>query len=258
MTKLSVDDLSKYVLFLENQGLKIGTRSIYVSALKGLWHWLYRQNLVGFDSDLIPTPKRDFSTHYETLDEDEYQKILSLFDEFYPKELRNKAVIAVLYNTGVRIGELLSMNLGDIDMANNKILVKTSKRRNHKREVYFGEDAKELLRKWIDVRQKLLDTKFIRTDALWLNLSTYNFGERIRRCAIQRIFRVARTKLNLEKRITPHSCRHGFAAKGIKNNINVRYLQVMMGHAKLSTTEIYMGYKNCDVESEYRKIYACA
>ena len=121
--------------------------------------------------------------------------------------------------------------------------------------MYWDEETNRLLERWLEVRERILGRKDSGTEALFISFNTATDPKRMDRSAVQKTFRAARAKLGIEKRITPHSCRHGFASLGVKRNVNLRYLQVMMGHANIRSTTIYMGYKNSDVESEYRKIF---
>jgi len=142
-----LNDLSEYHLWLENRGLRGGTRALYITALKTLWKWLYRQGKVKLGDDMIPTPQFVEKESHPFLEPQEYRSILGLFDEMYPKELRNKTIVAFLYNTGLRLGEMLSLNLDDVDLNEKKATARTFKRKNHKREVYWDEETNQLLKK---------------------------------------------------------------------------------------------------------------
>jgi len=255
-SKMTVSDIARYAQYLENQGLKGGTRSHYITALKTMWRWLYSQKMVSFPDTMIPLPNRDDTTSYDFLEHEDFNLIMNQFNEFFPKDLRDKTVVSLLFATGMRLGELLSLNVSDIDTASRTAIVQTFKRKNHKREIFWDAETSRLLVKWITARQMILDDKKIESSALFISLNTKNTGDRLARHGVQRIFRDARRGLHLSENITPHSCRHGFASRGVKNNVNIRYLQVMMGHANIKSTQVYMGYHNSDIENEYRKIYA--
>lgn len=255
LTDCDLDDLSKYHLWLENKGLRGGTRALYITSLRTLWKWLYRQGKVKINDDLIPVPQGVEKESHPFLEPQEYRAILNLYDEMYPKELRDKTIVAFLYNTGLRLGEMLNLNVDDIDLSERKALAKTFKRKQHKREVYWDDETNRLLERWLEVRDRILGRKDSGSEALFISFNTASDPKRMDRSAVQKTFRAARAKLGIEKRITPHSCRHGFASLGVKRNVNLRYLQVMMGHANIRSTTIYMGYKNADVEHEYRKVF---
>jgi integrase/recombinase XerD len=255
LTACDLDDLSRYHIWLENRGLRGGTRALYVTSLRTLWKWLYRQGKVKINDDLIPVPQAVEKESHPFLEPQEFRAIMNLYDEMYPKELRDKTIVAFLYNTGLRLGEMLNLNIDCLDMKERKAVAKTFKRKHHKREVYWDEETNRLLERWLEVRERILGRKDSGTEALFISFNTATDPKRMDRSAVQKMFRAARAKLGIEKRITPHSCRHGFASLGVKRNVNLCYLQVMMGHANIRSTTIYMGYKNTDVEHEYRKVF---
>lgn len=250
----TLDDLTTYLQWMENKGLKSGTRNLYCTALKTLWQWLYRQKLVGFADDLIPSPPATDKTSYPFLESDEFHVLMDACGDLLPNEIRNKAVLSFLYATGLRLGEFLSINVADLDMGERKAVVRTFKRKNHKREVYWDDETHGWLERWLGVRGQILDRAGLGCEALWISLDTANEPGRVTKGAIERMIRELRNGVGMEKKITPHSFRHGFGYRGIRANANLRYLQVMMGHAKLSTTQIYMGYKDKEVEEEYRRV----
>lgn len=253
----TLDDLSTYIHSMENRALKPSTRAIYATALRCLWKWLFVQGRVSFAETLIPSPPPIDKEPMPFLEPHVFERLMSGFDETFPKELRNKTIISLLYNGGQRIGELLNMNVDDIDLENMKGLSKTFKRKNHKREIYWDPRTNELLRKWMQVREAILKKEgMLGMEALFIAMNTARPTERMKKCSVQKMFREVRARLGIEQRISPHSCRHGFGYRGTKNEVNIRYLQVMMGHAKITTTQQYMGWKQQEVEDEYRKMMA--
>jgi len=248
-------DLMDYYSTLENRGLRSGTRAIYMTALKSLWGWLYRQGIVTLNNSLIPIPTRIDTKSYQFLEQEDFDKMMECYNESNFKELRDKAVISFLYATGLRLGELLSLNLEDIDVERHTGIVKTFKRKNHKRQIFWDEETNRLIKKWIALRAFWSQMFSKKSSALFISTDTRSSGSRLCKNTIQRIFRRARERAKIDKWITAHSCRHGFASRGIKKNINIRYLQVMMGHAQIKNTMVYMGYKDADVEKEYKRVY---
>lgn len=255
---LTLPDFSNYLFFLENRGLRGGTRSIYITAVRSLWRWLYQQQRVNFSEAMIPVPNRDDVKSYDCLTPDEFLKIISSFDEFFPKDLRDKTIISLLYATGVRLGELLSIDVSAINLENRTAEIKTFKRKKHKRRIFWDDATNILLSKWLETRQRLLNREKVDATALFIALDANKYGERIGRCVVQRIFRRVRAKCGIDKKITPHSCRHGFATLGVKNNINLMYLKEMMGHATIRSTQIYTHLENKDIEREYHKVFDTA
>lgn len=263
VTECTIDDFSNFNLWMEGRQLRGGARNHYMGCVKALWRWLYRQKLVNFEDGLIPLPIRNDTKSYEYLPYDEFSKMANSFGEMYPKELRNKALLFFLYFSGVRLGECLNMNVSDLELdrfddngnAAPRAKITTFKRKNHTRYVYWTEETTRLLRKWLQMRQEILRYNFSDSSALWITLHINDGGSRLHRSEVQRMFRERREKFHVDRRYTAHSCRHGFGYNGVKNNVNLRYLQELMGHAKISSTQVYMQIEQKDVENEYRKIY---
>ncbi len=253
--KLTVSDFANFLLWLENRGLHSGTRYHYITATRSLWHWLHQQGLVPYSEGLIPIPNRYDVKSHECLTPDEFLRMINYFDEFFPKDLRDKTIISLLFATGVRIGELLSINADDINLTKKMAEIKTFKRKNHRRQIFWDEMTNDILYRWLDVRQKMLEREHVEAGALFIALDANNYGNRISPCAVQRLFRRLRVKCGIDKKITPHSCRHGFATLGSKNNINLVYLQKILGHASIRSTQIYIHPEDKDIEREYHKIY---
>ncbi len=247
-------DFVEYGLYLKDiRKVKNSTAGSYFSSLRTFWRWLYRQELVEFTDDVIPIPKQDDREHYPFVTPDEVKRLQDVFDDFYPDQLRDKTVLTFLYATGVRLSEMISIDVTEMDFQEMKTTCKTSKRTNHAREMYWDTKTNELLRKWVRVRNKLESKALYRSSALFLNLSTKSFGARIGKNAVQKMFRKARKVAGIEKKITAHSFRHGFGKRAVDHDVHPRHLQKMLGHAKLNTTMFYMGVEDAELEKVYRQ-----
>jgi len=251
---LSQEDFTKFAIYLrEYRQIKNDTQSGYISVVRCLWDWLYKKGLVKFTYKDIALPKREQTNHYPYATKEEIDIILKSFNVFFPKELRNKCIVSFLFNTGVRVGELLSLDITDIDIEKKKGIVVTKKRKNHQREIYWDEETNNLLKNWLDVRKKIMDRFSNYSNGLFVNFCSWRGGKRLKRHAIEHIFREKRSELGIKKKISPHSCRHGFGHRALKNNVNLRYTQILLGHKKISTTQIYMNCSAPDVEKVYRE-----
>lgn len=247
-------DIVEYALYLkEVRKVKNSTQASYFCSLRTFWRWLYRQQLVEFNDDVIPVPKQDDKEHYPFVLPEEVKRMQDVFDEFYPDQLRDRTIITFLYATGVRLSEMISIDYPDIDFDEMKAVCKTFKRTNHKREIYWDENTNELLKKWVEVRNKLESKSIYKSSALFISLSTQKYGKRICKDAVQRMFRKARKIAGIEKKITAHSFRHGFGKRAVEHDVHPRYLQKMLGHAKLNTTMFYMGVADAELEKVYRQ-----
>jgi site-specific recombinase XerD len=247
-------DFTAFGIYLkERRRIKNSTQASYFCSLRTFWRWLYRNELVGSDDSIIPIPKDNDKVHYPFALKDEIWKMTDLLDEFFPEHLRNKAIILFLYATGLRLSEMIAINVSQLDLNNKKAVAKTYKRQNHYREIYWDDKTNDLLKRWIETREKIMERGRCRSDALFISLATGNKGARICKWAVQRMFRRLRREAGIERHITAHSMRHGFGKRAVERNIHPRHLQLMLGHAKLNTTMFYMGVENKELEKVYRR-----
>lgn len=251
---MTLDDISKYSQFLENKGVRSSTHFHYMTAFKCLWKWLHKQGIVLLDPSLILMPPVT-KERRDALMPDEFEAIAKTFDERYPLELRNKLIVFMLYATGLRLGEFLDISLSDLNMAEKSVEVRTYKRKNHRRTVYWDDRTHQLLMKWLPLRVDIASQAGADNRALFVSMDNNSHGKPISRDVVQRIFRDVRKKTGMKKKISPHSCRHGFATRGVRANINITYLKEMLGHANLNNTMVYIHQEQADVRDEYRRIY---
>lgn len=248
-------NIGKYYQYLNEEKLSRRTQSVYVCALRNFWQWISKQTDVPFDVDMIPVITVDRNSIKEVASQEDYKKIISVFDDFFPKDNRDRALIAFLYATGVRVSEMINLELRDFDCENKCALVKTFKRKNHYRRVYWTAEEHQFIHAWFSVRDKLLSKMNVNSTALFFSITTNNYGSHLDRTSVARIVRNARKRAGISRQITAHSFRHGFATRAVKRDANMRYLQEMMGHAKLDTTMIYARAEKEEVEQEYRRLF---
>lgn len=247
-------DFVEYAIYLkEIRRVKNSMHASYFCALRTFWRWLYKRKIVQFAEDVIPVPKQDDKEHYPFVLSQEVDRLLALFDDFYPDQLRDKAIVAFLNATGVRLSEMISIDFGHLDLVERKAIVKTFKRTNHKREIYWDAKTNEILEQWIEVRNKIERNSRYKSDALFINMSHNQYGRRIGKHAVQKMFRKYRDMAGIEKKVTAHSFRHGFGKRAVEKDVHPSHLQKMLGHAKLNTTMFYMGVADGELERIYRQ-----
>jgi site-specific recombinase XerD len=253
ITSLEIMDFPQYVAWMGKRSLKDGTKAINVTAAKSMWRWLFENGRVPFPPERIKTPERLNVESHETMTRDEFRRIIQTFSEHVPNELRGKTIVSLLYATGMRLGEMLSLDVTDIDLEKMSATVRTFKRKKHYRRVYWDPSVNELLRKWIDVRDGYARGWGNRSMALFIGMATTGKGERVGPEAVAKTFRIARKRAGLTKHLTPHSCRHGFATELADNGAKIHHLQEMLGHANVANTMVYIHSKDKEIEEEYRQ-----
>ena len=153
-------------------------------------------------------------------------------EESNPIEIRNHCIMELLYATGVRVSEIVSLNLDDIDKTNLQIRVMGKGMKE--RICIYGEEAEKSLSKYLKDARPHLESEN-RSDALFIN----KMGNRISTRAIQRITNNYGKKTGSLKKIHPHLIRHSFATHLVQNNADLRIVQQLLGHTSANTTQIY-------------------
>lgn len=135
ITGLTTMDFPKYVAYMAECGFKDGTKAINVTAIKSVWRWLYENERVPFGAERIKTPERLDVQSHETMNREEFVRMVAVYSEYIPQELRSKLIITLLFATGVRLGELLSMDVSDVSLEKMSATVRTFKRKKHVRKI---------------------------------------------------------------------------------------------------------------------------
>ena len=163
-----------------------------------------------------------------------------------PKELRDHAMLELLYATGIRVSELISLKLSDMNL---KLEYITCKDAHKERIIPFGEVAKEALQHYLEEGRSYLVSEE-GSEYLFTNCS----GKEMSRQGFWKLIKAYGKKAGIETEITPHMLRHSFAAHLVSNGADLKAVQEMLGHADISTTQIYAQMK----QSRIREVYAKA
>lgn len=256
LVECSINDISEYIASLRERGLKAGTISVYAASLKSLWKWLHSQGIVKWDERLIPHISADDVTSYAVAQPRDVKRLVASYRDYFPDELRDKAAISLLWDTGVRVSELLSLNVHDLDLVGKKAVTRTYKRKKHFREIYWEEETNMYLKRWLTVRESVIGRAGQGCEAVFISLSSNNRGDRIGRHTLQLSMRNRCKELGIVPGITPHGLRHGFATMRHRLGMDIRHIQELLGHAKITTTQIYTRVGKKDLEDAYRRMYA--
>jgi site-specific recombinase XerD len=253
LEKMALRDHADFVIDLEKRGLKSGTRIAYMNGVKCFWKWLFDDGLVPYSPDKIALPRNSDTKHHALLTPEEYRAFMSAIPTYDAIGIRNLCVFSLLWETGTRICELLSIDVSDIDLRKRSIVIKSAKRLDHTRTVFweFEETHSHLIR-WLYVREQEMSHHGTRPVALFVNLASREPGRRIDKHPIEKSCRLYRQMAKIEKKITPHSFRHGFATDLLLKGADIRLVQELLGHVRLSSTQIYTHVQSSDIEKAYR------
>ena len=220
-------NLNNYISNLFSIGLKSSSINRKISSIKHFYLFLLKKKVIkNSPADEITTPKQEKYLP-TSMSEDEVESLLGSPKSSIKIERRDKAMIEILYATGMRISELVNLKLTDIDF--NRSVLKVFGKGSKERLVPYGEKAAEALRIYLEDRKKL-DSK---------DVFLSNRGTRITRGAFWQRIKIYINRENLKSSISPHTLRHAFATHLLNRGADLRSVQILLGHSDLSTTQIY-------------------
>ena len=231
ITEIKKIDTSQYISYLFSQNLKSTSVNRKISSLKTFFNFLLKKKLINANpfADQI-MPKKPISLP-KSISEDDVVKLLDAPKLDSLIGLRDKAMLELLYASGVRISELVNIKFSDLDLERN--IIKVFGKGSKERLVPFGEDAAQCISAYIDERKKNKDIASIKY--IFLN----NRGSKISRHAFWHRLKAYCLELGLKRDISPHTLRHAFATHLLNRGADLRSVQVLLGHSDLSTTQIY-------------------
>lgn len=244
---VKAQDLADYVKFLEDSKFAVATVSRNIASLKAFYHYLVQEGLVEEDiSDKLKAPKIEKKAP-EIMTPDEVVRLLEQPSGDSPKEIRDKAMLELLYATGIRVTELITLRLSDVNMQMSFILCRD---RNKERIIPFGAAAKNALARYLDgTREEMLENK--KSEVLFANCS----GQPMSRQGFWKLIKHYAKKADIQADITPHTLRHSFAAHLVENGADLRSVQEMLGHSDISTTQIYANLNHNHIREVYAKAH---
>ncbi len=227
LKKLNSTDINQYIAYLFKQGLKRSAINREISTIKSFYLFLLKKKLIivsPIEDVVIPKQEKYLPV---SMSEAEVEKLINSPDIQKPIEKRDKAMIELLYATGMRISELINLKLTDVDIQRSvvKVLGKGSK----ERLIPYGESAAEALNDYLNDRRDL------REKEIFLS----NRGTKISRGAFWERIKVYIHREGLKISISPHTLRHAFATHLLNRGADLRSVQILLGHSDLSTTQIY-------------------
>jgi len=224
---INASDVNNYVSKLYGDGLKSSSVNRKISAIKSFYIFLQKKKIIKKSpiADIV-MPKQEKYLPV-SMSEEEVERLLNSPDSNIQIERRDKAMIEVLYATGIRISELTNLKLTDLDI--NRSVLKVFGKGSKERLVPFGEKAAESLSLY------LIDRKDLKSKEIFLS----NRGTKISRGAFWQRIKIYTKRENLKISISPHTLRHAFATHLLNRGADLRSVQILLGHSDLSTTQIY-------------------
>lgn len=241
---ITKSDIEDYLEYLNKGDYTTTSIARKLTAIKNFHKYLFATNRLSVDESLtIERPKlRKALPNVLTVEEVDKLLDISLNTPF---DYRNKAMLELLYGTGLRITEMLDLKVGDVDFEN--CIVRCFGKGSKERIVPIGEYIISSLTDYLEIgRRQLINSKKM-TDYLFLN----NHGGRISRFSFFKILKKLLKEKGIKKDVSPHSLRHSFATHMLENGADLRSIQELLGHSDIATTRIYTHITNKKVENDY-------
>jgi len=230
LDQLQVHQVRRFVAQLHGRGLGGKTLARMLSAWRGFYAWLARDH--GFTSNPcvgVRAPK-SVKALPQALSPDEAARLMEIPTDGDPLALRDKAMFDLFYSSGLRLSELVNLPLSQIDLADG--MVRVTGKGGKTREVPVGRFAVEAVRNWLPERKKIVQTE---EQALFVGRN----GTRLTPRAVQYRIKQWGLKLGVSANVHPHVLRHSFASHVLQSSGDLRAVQEMLGHANISTTQVY-------------------
>lgn len=264
------NDLDIYTLFLKDKGcsmvshitsdmveefLKIrkedrqstGTIAHNLTVIKNFHKYLLKEELVDKDVSLFLSRPKLEKKLPKVLSMEDVDKLLNV-SLVTPFDYRNKAMLELMYGSGLRVSELVNLTLNDIDT--NQGLIRIMGKGKKEREVPTSEYSLYYLKLYLEKRPLLIKNNYS-DDSLFLN----NHGKKITRQGFFKILKKILEEKGLNPDVSPHTLRHSFATHLLSHNADLRSIQEMLGHSDISTTKIYTHLSDEKVKEDYKKYH---
>lgn len=227
------------------------TQNYYMIALRVFLKYLTKRGISAMPRDqieLAKTPERSL----DLISPDELSRLLHSPNGNSLKDLRDKAILELLFSTGLRVSELCSLT-NDFDFKRDEISIRG--KGGKVRVVFISDEAKNAVKKYLDARKDMSDALFVeikKSDIKGAQCPTLNA---LTRRSIERIVKQHAVKAGITKKVTPHVIRHSFATDLLNNGADIRSVQVMLGHSNISTTQIYTHVTDKQLREIHKKFH---
>lgn len=231
------------------------TQNYYLIALRAFLKYLARQEIKSMPAEKIELAKVS-ERQLDLITHDELLRLLDSPKGSSLKDLRDKAILELLFSTGLRVSELCSLN-ADIDLKSEELSVRG--KGGKVRVVFISEEAKKSVKKYLDARKDMSDALFVQigsefTGRTKTTKEKLDVGALTRR-SIERIVKSHAIKSGISKKVTPHVMRHMFATDLLGNGADLRSVQAILGHANIGTTQIYTHVTDKHLRDIHKKFH---
>ena len=230
LSDIKSSDIKQYMKYLKDNNHSERSIARTISSLRSFYKFLIINKYVNFNpmDDIVSFKLSKKLPSILTIDDINNILDIKIKNNF---DIRNKAMLEIIYATGLRVSELVNLKIYDIDI--NEALVRTMGKGSKERIIPIGEYAIEAIKNYLKVRGSFLKKEI--NDYLFLN----NHGKKMTRQGFFKILKKIAKEKNIKKEISPHTLRHSFATHMINNGADLKTIQELLGHSDISTTQIY-------------------
>ena len=241
------NDIKEYLDYLSEQNKKPSTVLRTIASIRSFYQYELKNKNVSEDpTENIKSPKIEKRTPC-VLTSKEVELLLEQPKSVDLKGIRDKAMLEFAYATGMRVTEIISLNIEDINIEQEVVVCKT---KNKRRTIPLGKMALNAVKDYIDNARNIL-VRSEKEKSLFVNLN----GKRLTRQGFWKIIKYYQEQAQIDKDITPHTLRHSFATHLLQNGADLKAIQTMLGHSDISSTQVYMQFQNNGLNNVYKKAH---
>ena len=245
--------LNRYGSENGNEDLKVITQTYHLIALRGFLKYLARREIKSLDPSLVELPhvvrKQVTFLHF-----DEVEDMLEQIDTSDESGLRDRAIIELLYSGGLRVSELVNLNRDSINLERREFMVRGKGSKD--RPIFISEACADRVRDYLDARNDSLPALFLNNSRNLNEVDTSGNFRRITARSVERIVEKYARLAGITKHVSPHTLRHSFATDLLMNGADLRAVQSMLGHADISTTQIYTHVTDAHLKDVHEKFHS--
>ena len=245
--KIDEEGIQEYLKYMSDIGKKTSTISRSLASIRSFYQYLLRAKKVKKDpTEGIQSPKIEKRVP-SVLTSQEVELLLEQPKNVDLKGIRDKAMLEFAYATGMKVTEIISLNIEDVNLEESYVVCKGKERT---RNIPLGSLSLQALKDYIENSRNIL-IKDENIKALFVNTN----GQRLTRQGFWKIVKYYKEQAHINKEITPHILRHSFATHLLQNGADLKAIQTMLGHSDISSTQIYMQFQDATIQNIYRKAH---
>lgn len=226
--------------------LKRRTQNYYLIAMRAFLKFLRKRDIPGLSPEkieLAKVPERSL----DLINDTELDRLMKAADGASEKALRDRAILELLFSTGLRVSELCGLD-SDIDLSRDELSVRG--KGDKVRVVFISDAAKDAVRAYLKARKDMHEALFVN------HAQGKKKNERITPRSVERMIKIYSAKAGITKKVTPHVLRHSFATDLLSNGADIRSVQALLGHASINTTQIYTHVTDSHLREVHKKFHS--